>query len=160
MLAFASGVRELDAGERFPAMDEADDAREAVDVAVAPDPEILRADAALGGDRRRFGQHQRGAADARGCRDARGASRWRSRRRSSTGTSAKRRCGWQASASGAAADRRDAACQLDSSTREAVGRVIAQHADALRRPAPASGGTTHRQRARLRFATQRRQPLS
>ena len=36
---------------------------ERLDVVVAPDPEILRADAPLGGDGRRFGEHERRAAD-------------------------------------------------------------------------------------------------
>ncbi len=62
-----AGMRELDTGQRLLRVDEANDAREAGDVAVVVDAEILRADAPIGGDGRRFGHHQRGAADgARG----------------------------------------------------------------------------------------------
>jgi len=43
-------------------LDEAHDAREKVDVLVFPYPEIVRADAAVGGDGSRFGEHQRCAA--------------------------------------------------------------------------------------------------
>ena len=44
------GMRELDTGQRLLRVDEADDAREAGDVAVVVDAEVLRADAPIGGD--------------------------------------------------------------------------------------------------------------
>jgi hypothetical protein len=42
-------MRELDPGQRLLRVDEANDAREAGDVAVVVDAEILRADAPIGG---------------------------------------------------------------------------------------------------------------
>jgi hypothetical protein len=56
-------VRQLHTGDAALRVDEANDAREHVDVFVAPDAEIVRADAAFWQDRRRFGQHEPGAAD-------------------------------------------------------------------------------------------------
>ena len=50
-------------GDAALRVDEADDAREHLDVLVLPDAEILRTDAAFRRDRGRFGEHQAGAAD-------------------------------------------------------------------------------------------------
>ena len=46
-------------GNRSLRVHEADDARKRLDVIVAPDAEILRADAAFARDRGRLGEHER-----------------------------------------------------------------------------------------------------
>jgi hypothetical protein len=56
-------MRELHARHRALRLDEAEDAREHLDVLVCPQPEIVRADPALGQHGRRLGEHRRGAAD-------------------------------------------------------------------------------------------------
>ena len=61
--AFASGVGELNSGDGSLPQQKLGDAREEGDVVVFPDAEILRADAAYGGDGAGFGEDQRGAAD-------------------------------------------------------------------------------------------------
>ena len=73
-----------------------DDARERRLVVVGVEAEAAVGDAAVALDMGRLDDHQRGAGIAPACRDASDASRWRSRRRPNTGTSARRRCGWQA----------------------------------------------------------------
>ena len=79
------------AGHTTLFMDKASDALERLNVVVAPDPEILRANAPFRQDRRRFrkapGPHRR----LRGYRGARSATRWQSRSHWNTGTSARRR---------------------------------------------------------------------
>jgi hypothetical protein len=56
------GVRELRTRQRLLRVDEADAAREPLDVRVLVDPEVLRADAAVGGNGGRLRHHQRRAA--------------------------------------------------------------------------------------------------
>ena len=60
---FASGVGELNAGERALGAEESGDARKEFDVVVFVDSEILRGDAAFGGDGAGFGEDEGGAAD-------------------------------------------------------------------------------------------------
>ena len=55
---FASGVRQLHAGDAALRMNEPDDPRQRLDVIVLPDAKVLRTDAALGKNGSGFGHHQ------------------------------------------------------------------------------------------------------
>ena len=59
----APGVRQLHAGDAALRVNETHDPRERIDVIVAPDTEVLRADPALRQNRGRFRQDERGTAD-------------------------------------------------------------------------------------------------
>src|SRR5207253_5578076 len=58
-----AGVRQLDPYRRTLCLDERDDRRQRLRMAVRPEAEVLRRDAALGRDRRGLGEHQAGPAD-------------------------------------------------------------------------------------------------
>src|SRR4051812_47657811 len=60
---FATGMRQLHSCDAALVVNETNDTPQRLDMSVAPDTKILRADAALRQDRSRFGHHQSRAAD-------------------------------------------------------------------------------------------------
>jgi hypothetical protein len=86
-------VRQLNAGDAALPVNEGRDPAQHVDLRVLPQTQILRADAPARFHRCRLGEDEAGPAHGAAAQMHEDANRWRSRRRSSTGTSAIRRYG-------------------------------------------------------------------